>query len=416
MPTRNQTEQRSASSYWNRQAWTGAIQTENGVLTVPVTVYPTISERYWDNTPNFWQLRRARAQLPDNAFSFLRTRTSSGDFEFRREDVVGPNRTLRVMRRPKEVLCRIPDHGFDMGIFDLQQRLIDKARNSDFSLPVTLAEGARTVQMVTETARTLGRAIRDLRRGDLTGALNLFGIEPTRSQVGRFNRRYGFDPSRTAANYWLQIQYGWKPLLADAKNAAEALAEAVNRNGDNMTTSVRAGKRDSRVFTYQNYDLESSPRYKGYLVGTVHVSRRAVWRFKPNAADLPGLFGLLNPLEVAWELVPFSFVADWFLPIGNYLSTLDAPLRFSHVGGTYGYRKLESFNTYPDWGTYLDGTPNVPCMGGHGTIERVTVTRNRMTGIPSPSLSDMRFDPKLGSTRMTSAIALLRQQASRLGR
>jgi hypothetical protein len=34
--------------------------------------------------------------------------------------------------------------------------------------------------------------------------------------------------------------------------------------------------------------------------------------------------GLLNPVEIAWELVPYSFIVDWFVPIGNCLSALSA--------------------------------------------------------------------------------------------
>lgn len=35
--------------------------------------------------------------------------------------------------------------------------------------------------------------------------------------------------------------------------------------------------------------------------------------------SIPQLLGLQDPELVAWELVPFSFVCDWFIPIGNYL-------------------------------------------------------------------------------------------------
>jgi hypothetical protein len=30
--------------------------------------------------------------------------------------------------------------------------------------------------------------------------------------------------------------------------------------------------------------------------------------------------GLVNPLEIAWEVVPYSFVVDWFLPVGSYIA------------------------------------------------------------------------------------------------
>jgi hypothetical protein len=34
--------------------------------------------------------------------------------------------------------------------------------------------------------------------------------------------------------------------------------------------------------------------------------------------------GFTNPVSLAWELLPFSFVVDWFLPIGPYLESLDS--------------------------------------------------------------------------------------------
>jgi hypothetical protein len=50
--------------------------------------------------------------------------------------------------------------------------------------------------------------------------------------------------------------------------------------------------------------------------------------------------GLTNPLVVAWELVPFSFVVDWFLPLGDWLNGLDATmgLTFSKGSSTFYYR------------------------------------------------------------------------------
>jgi hypothetical protein len=30
--------------------------------------------------------------------------------------------------------------------------------------------------------------------------------------------------------------------------------------------------------------------------------------------------GMVDPLQVAWEIVPYSFVVDWFLPVGSFLS------------------------------------------------------------------------------------------------
>jgi hypothetical protein len=49
--------------------------------------------------------------------------------------------------------------------------------------------------------------------------------------------------------------------------------------------------------------------------------------FLSTASEL----GLTNPLAVAWELVPFSFVVDWALPIGSFLNQIDASVGWTFV-------------------------------------------------------------------------------------
>lgn len=56
------------------------------------------------------------------------------------------------------------------------------------------------------------------------------------------------------------------------------------------------------------------------------------------------LSGLLDPEVVAWELVPFSFVADWALPIGDYLSNRSF---FKGLVGTY-VLSVKSERSYRD--------------------------------------------------------------------
>lgn len=414
MPVRQLLTNGSGPYAGTRKVWVNGVLTNDDSFSAPQSYLRYWSSRAWDNTPNFWALRRARAKLPDNNLGCEFEVNSSDDAVFLGQFYTPAGTTTRIQAsRPAGGLTRIPSHGVSLTNFDLYSRLVDKARRSDFSLPIALVEGRRTVQMVAETARLLAGVMSDLRRGNFVGATRRLGIEPSRSQVGRFNRRFGRDPSMTAANYWLQYQYGWKPLMNDAKNAAEAVAELVNRS-DSSTSSVSASSRLVQVLTYPNYVLENSPRFEGNVRLVVRISRRATWRFRPLAADLPGLLGLVNPFEVAWEIIPFSFVADWFLPIGRYLSSLDAPLRFSHIGGTTGYRMQEESVTVPTFGSMYGF--NVPSMGGGYSRTRTTVSRNKLTSAPTPTLSSMSFEPKLGATRLTSAVALLRQQASRLGR
>jgi len=52
-------------------------------------------------------------------------------------------------------------------------------------------------------------------------------------------------------------------------------------------------------------------------------------------------FGLDNPFLVAWELVPLSFVADYFLPIGRVIAGMGA---VSALYGAKGWSKTYMHN------------------------------------------------------------------------
>jgi hypothetical protein len=47
---------------------------------------------------------------------------------------------------------------------------------------------------------------------------------------------------------------------------------------------------------------------------------KAYFKFNPEVTDLLAQTGFTNPANVIWELVPFSFVVDWFIRIGDYLN------------------------------------------------------------------------------------------------
>lgn len=416
MPSIDRLTSQSASTYWHRVTWVNGVITSEGVLNQPGTLNAEELHKSWVRTPNFWALRRAGAPLPENDFSYQFQRWPTSSIHYEATEQSGNTRTYRETRQPSALVANLrTNHGVTLGPFDLYSRLVQKARNSDFSLPVTLIEGRKTVNMVASRARSLANCIFNLRRGNLVGALRALSIEPSIPQVRRFNRSYGVTPHRTAANTWLEVQYGWKPMLNDVKNAAEALAEANLRNGEQETFSTRSSiKVERRIF--ESYTAQAGQGFQNDILTTVNMSRRGVWRFKRKAADLPGLFGLVNPFEVVWEIIPFSFVADWFLPIGNYLSALDAPMRFDHVGGSTGYRESLTSQNTPVIGTYLDGTILRPSSGGNYTVQRVTVSRTKLTSAPMPSVLDMTFEAKVNATRAVSAIALLSQQASRLRR
>jgi hypothetical protein len=57
--------------------------------------------------------------------------------------------------------------------------------------------------------------------------------------------------------------------------------------------------------------------------------------YKVQNMDLAAFasLGLTNPLEIVWELLPYSFVLDWLVPVGRYLSVLDADMGLQFLDG-----------------------------------------------------------------------------------
>lgn len=381
----------------------------------PTTFTSTFKEKASVSTPNYRALRRAKASLPENPFSYTERTvprgicSARGALEFAEAEVT----QVYYMHYPQANLLARPTHGSLISEWDVASRLLSKARRSEFSLPVTAIEARKTVSLVADTARTLAGVIFDLRRGDLVGAYRRLEMDTSASQRRKYNAAFGANPSAAAASYWLQAQYGWKPLLNDVKNGAEALAMIVTRNGSQSEMTVRTSFSARRVASYSSIMKMVSPSWTGGCVVDTRHSRRGSWTFKPLQQDLPGLLGLTNPLLVGWELIPFSFVADWFLPIGNYLESLDVPMRMKHVRGTLGSRIEERGSHWITTATSWNGVALNPDRTYFDDYT-LSVSRKALTSAPSLNLADMTFNPRIGVTRAISSIALLRMQASRL--
>jgi len=119
--------------------------------------------------------------------------------------------------------------------------------------------------------------------------------------------------SKTVAQRFLELQYGWRPLLSDVYAASVAYEK------------LTKGPRISTLHVHGNSQcnsLEFSASPSNYTC--VAYGKSACHILYQLVEDLPVTrsLGLSDPLSVVWELTPFSFVADWFLPIGQYLENL----------------------------------------------------------------------------------------------
>lgn len=132
---------------------------------------------------------------------------------------------------------------------------------------------------------------------------------------------------------WLEMQYGWKPLMGDIQGAINEMA----RHGVTREASITAHGSYTRkaVITIPGVPVGwGSMPWSGVEVELTETAKTYFY-FVLNSLKLRNTqeLGLINPAEVVWELLPYSFVVDWAIPVGSWLSGLTADVGLTYKSG-----------------------------------------------------------------------------------
>lgn len=203
------------------------------------------------------------------------------------------------------------ESSLNMAWSKLRQSVMDQ----DLNVAVLGAEASKTSTMIYETARKLALALRALRKGNVKRVQSLLhrDLQVRDSFRKDLVRDLGVGKA-DIHKYWLELQYGWKPLLMDVHGAAKALAKTNVKHRDVFhVVKTHASSPVPFITHFADNRVEAK--------GTVARTGKAwiTYRIRNDGLVAANQLGLLNPALVAWELVPFSFIADWFVNIGDVL-------------------------------------------------------------------------------------------------
>lgn len=267
----------------------------------------------------------------------------------------------------------------------VQNRLLGKIRGQDIDLGVALGESRETAAFVTSAMVKTAKSYRQLRRGDVSGALLTL--------TGRKNRNWRDIPG-AASNTWLAYTYGLRPLLADVYGACEALDKRNKPYVDVKT--VRSGATQHVEAEVHSYGI-----YHNRVAGSITARGQISFRVSNPLLKVIDSVGLTNPLSVAWELVPFSFVVDWFVPVGNMIQGIAPPQGVDFVDG---WISCKCSGVSRAWTTIPSPQP-----GWYTTAEATEVRkyRRKLTSFPRYHLVVPDFS--LSKLQVASGLALLWQ-------
>lgn len=181
------------------------------------------------------------------------------------------------------------------------ERFLDKVRTS-VGAGQNLVEYRQTLALVRSTIDALKQPI--VTFGKQVRALGRSGKRKDLTRVGLKN----------LGAAWLTFHFGIEPLIKDLYAGLERLDQQHQGITKHYACSA------SQTWEYESVNT-------GWYTDSVKEQYRGVVRFQadvecvnPTLASLND-FGLLNPATLAWEIVPFSFVVDWFIPVGSYLNS-----------------------------------------------------------------------------------------------
>lgn len=183
-------------------------------------------------------------------------------------------------------------------------------------------QGGVILGEIDKTARLLAGTAKNLKQGVISYLGNAVGIR--RGKGSKSSKR------KAISNTYLESVFGWQPLLHDARDLGKTLGRLLHESDRVRFSAVGwAAEQSANVVTeIRNGDLFASLNRTDITETTVIY--RGLFRSTPYEIGSPPLermismsgFDFRSFIPTMWELVPYSFVVDYFSNIGDCLYAL----------------------------------------------------------------------------------------------
>lgn len=249
----------------------------------------------WYNSPHVKGKLALRANPSTRQNARLVNRSTFGPIRGADSIVVGTDSRSRFTGQMSRVYASL--------LSETYGRLRGRLYKGSAALGVTMASYKQSQEMIVSRYRQMTLQADSFERR----ALSL-----TRMRKGR-KRALALDK---LASQYLEMVFGWQPLLADVHAACRTVIHqrpASHWVSANASTYVEWVLKDSISAAYLN---------KTTCSGILRVNRTTLVTISNPNAWLRERAGLNNPLAVAWDLVPMSFVVNMFVNTGQLVNSI----------------------------------------------------------------------------------------------
>lgn len=270
----------------------------------------------------------------------------------------------------------------------------------------TLGEVGQTAGLVVNTFNRIANAILAVKRGKVQKAMEILNVAAKRrlgdAQRRYINRHLRNKRERQIASDWLAINYGVIPLLDDIQAAIDHL-----QNRPAWPIRAHASQRDLEVQSKAHSMTSTLP---GAASAISSVQRMALARYVVEySVDEAGIayfrsLGLTNVPSLAWELYPGSLIIDWALPIGTWLSNMDATFGCKFRRGVLVTKTVTTYRVH----STLTSAGSIEASGT-GRMTWTVTSYNRGTISSFPANAFPQFKNPVSAKRAANALAFLVQ-------
>lgn len=240
----------------------------------------------------------------------------------------------------------------------IQKAVAQSYANIDVSEVLSLVSLAESKKTVTSMGSILFRLLRII-KASATLRLNVVAKELSAKEL---------------ANRWMELRYAIRPLFYETAQVINAINHD-STNDDRFT--FRGYASDFSSSAIQRAAANGDLRYTLYASADREVEVRAGVLTSIKDISTLNVWGFDRIVESAWELVPFSFVVDWILNVGQTLSSWAPNFGVQQLASWYVVRDTTSRHTWigNDVHFVSCATPSVECYASLDSPGRTRLTK-----------------------------------------